>query len=207
MQSVCTAQPAACPIALGRAVDPDLELVEKARSGDIAAFGALVERHGAVVHRIAARVVGSDVADDVSQDVFLRAFHRLGRFRGEGAFRSWLLQIAHNTALDTLARRVPEPAGAPAELDAPEGEASPERQPAGALEESERRDRLELKLGELRPEHRTVLVLRDLEGLAYEEIAQVTSSPVGTVKGRLHRARSEMVEIMRSNTYDWDLPE
>jgi len=188
-------------------VDPDRELVEKARSGDTAAFGALVERHGAVVHRVAARVVGNDVADDVSQDAFLRAFHRLGRFRGEGTFRSWLLQIVHNTALDTLARRVPEPAGAPAELDAPDAAPSPERQPAGALEESERRDRLELKLRELRPDHRAALVLRDLEGLAYEEIAEITESPVGTVKGRIHRARGELIEIMRSNTYDWELPE
>jgi RNA polymerase sigma-70 factor (ECF subfamily) len=194
-------------VALARAVDPDRELVDKARSGDTAAFGKLVERHEAVVHRVAARVVGRDVADDVAQDSFLRAFHRLGRFRGEGAFRSWLLQIVHNTALDTLARRVPEPAGAPADLDQPDAEPSPKRQPAGALEDAERRDRLELKLGELRPEHRAVLVLRDLEGLAYDEIAEVTESPVGTVKGRLHRARGEMIEIMRSNTYDWELPE
>ena len=137
----------------------------------------------------------------------MRAFHRLARFRGEGVFRSWLLQIVHNTALDTLARRVPEPAGAPAELDAPDAGPSRERQPAGALEDSERRDRLELKLRQLRPDHRAVIVLRDLEGLAYDEIAEVTESPVGTVKGRIHRARGELIEIMRSNTYDWELPE
>ncbi len=202
MNSVAT--PAA--LALPPAMDPDRELVDKARSGDLAAFGALVERHGAVVHRVAARVVGNDVADDVSQDAFLRAFHRLGRFRSEGAFRAWLLQIVHNTALDTLARRVAEPVGAPGDLDAPAAEPSGERQPAGALEERERRERLELKLGQLRPEHRAVIVLRDLEGLAYDEIAEVTESPVGTVKGRLHRARGELIEILRSNTYDWELP-
>ena len=207
MHSVSTLGRDSGSVACTRAMDPDRKLVERARSGDLQAFEALVERHGAVVHRVAARVVGSDVADDVSQDAFLRAFHRLGRFRGEGAFRAWLLQIVHNTALDTLAHRVPEPAGAPADLDAPDARPSPERQPAGALEDSERRDRLELKLGQLRPEHRAMIVLRDIEGLAYDEIAQVTECPVGTVKGRLHRARGEMVEIMRSNTYDWELPE
>jgi RNA polymerase sigma factor (sigma-70 family) len=79
--------------------------------------------------------------------------------------------------------------------------------PVSQLEERERRERLELKLGALRREHRIVLVLRDLEGLSYEEIATVTESPVGSVKGRLHRARNELIEIMRANTYDWGLPD
>ena len=194
------------PIALPRHVDPDRELVEQTLAGDAAAFGELVERHRGVVHRVAARVVGHEEADDVSQDAFLRAFHRLERFRGESTFRSWLLQIAHNTALNAVARRVPEPAGAATETDEVDAGPSSQRQPATVLEESERRERLELKLRELRAEHRAVLVLRDLEGLAYEEIAQVTESPVGSVKGRLHRARGELVDILRRNTYDWELP-
>lgn len=194
-------------VPLPSAVNPDRELVERARAGDTAAFGTLVERHGAVVHRVAARVVGPDAADDVAQDALLRAFHRLERFRGQGTFRAWLLQITHNAALDALARRTPEPAGAPTDLDDRDGVPRAERQPVGVLEERERRERLELKLGELRPEHRAVLVLRDLEGLAYEEIAEVTESPVGTVKGRLHRARDELIDIMRANTYDWELPQ
>ncbi len=196
-------------LALRRPVDPDRELVEHALAGDTAAFGALVERHDGVVFRVAARVVGRDEADDVSQDAFLKAFHRLSLFRGEGSFRAWLLQITYNTALNTAARRVPEPVGSPEEA-AEAAEAAPtpasERRPAAALEDSERRERLELKLRDLRAEHRAVLVLRDLEGLPYEEIAQVTESPVGSVKGRLHRARGELIEILRNNTYDWDLP-
>ena len=193
-------------IALPRHVDPDRELVEQTLAGDAAAFGELVERHRGVVHRVAARVVGHEEADDVSQDAFLRAFHRLERFRGESTFRSWLLQIAHNTALNAVARRVPEPVGATTETDEVDPGPSSQRQPATVLEESERRERLELKLRELRAEHRAVLVLRDLEGLAYEEIAQVTESPVGSVKGRLHRARGELIDILRRNTYDWELP-
>jgi len=186
--------------------DPDEELVRRTLSGDMAAFEELVERHRPVVYRVAARVVGREEAEDATQEAFLRAYHRLERFRGESTFRTWLLRIAHNTAVNAARRRLPEPV----EVD-PDGEeavvAPSGREPVSALEESERRQRLELKLGELRPEHRAVLVLRDLEGLAYEEIATVTETPVGSVKGRLHRARHEMIGIMRANTYDWELPD
>ncbi len=176
-------------------------------AGDLAAFEELVDRHRPVVYRVAARVVGREEAEDVTQETFLRAYHRLPRFRGESAFRSWLLRIAHNTAVNAARRRLPEPVEVDDEhadraVVAPAG-----REPVSALEESERRERLELKLGELRPEHRAVLVLRDLEGMPYEEIATVTETPVGSVKGRLHRARREMIDIMRANTYDWELPD
>src|SRR3712207_2456006 len=87
----------------------DDALVRRAVDGDLGAFEVLVERHAAVVHRIAARIVGPDEAEDVTQDALLRAYHRLDRYRGEVAFRSWLLQIAHNTALTALHRR-PAPA-------------------------------------------------------------------------------------------------
>lgn len=186
--------------------DPDGQLVQRARAGDHAAFAQLVERHSAVVHRVAARVVGVDDADDVAQDAFLRAYHRLDRFRGDGDFRSWLLQITHNAALTAIARRRPEPVGGPE--DVPErGDAPVQREPAAALESSERRERIEGKLRGLRDEHRVVLVLRDVEGLDYAEIAEVTQTPLGSVKGRLHRARSELIDMLRANTYDWELPE
>jgi RNA polymerase sigma-70 factor, ECF subfamily len=186
--------------------DPDRALVRRALAGERAAFGALVERHEAVAFRVARRIAGSEEADDVTQDAFLRAFHRLNRFRGESPFRAWLLQIVHNTALNALSRRRPEPVA-----DVPEQESLDEssgaRQPARKLEDRERRERLELKLRVLRPEHRLVLVLRDLEGMAYDEIAEVTGTPLGSVKGRLHRARDELIELMRANSYDWELPE
>jgi RNA polymerase sigma-70 factor (ECF subfamily) len=187
----------------------DDELVSRARGGDLDAFAELVERHRAVVRRVARRIAGPSEADDVTQDAFLRAYHRLDGYRGEGAFRAWLLQIANNAALTALGRRRPEPVG----LDPSEPAAAAERPasggpktPAERLEESERRERIELKLRGLRPEHRAVLVLRDVEGLSYEEIAAVTDSPLGSVKGRLHRARGELIELLRRNTYDWELP-
>jgi len=184
-------------------MDPDRPLVDRTLAGDPHAFAELVERHRDVVFRVAARVVGREAAQDVSQDAFLRAFHRLHRFRGDAPFRSWLLQIAHHAAVDAATRRTPIPVEDPAG-ERPDPDTR--KLPADRLEERERRERLEDKLTHLRPPHRAVLVLRDLEGLSYEEIAVVTETPLGTVKGRLHRARSELIDLLRANTYDWELP-
>ncbi len=182
----------------------DEALVDLAVAGDLEAFETLVRRYRPIVFRVAARIVGQSDADDVTQDTFLRAFHRLPQFRADSPFRAWLLRIAHNAALDALARRR-APVREPAEEDVVVGRA-PERTPAEELEVSERRRRLALKLEQVPAAHRTVLVLRDLEGLSYEEIAQITASPLGSVKGRLFRARRELIEILRGNTYDWELP-
>ena len=190
----------------GSAMDPDRELVDRTVAGDLTAFETLVERHRDVVYRVAARTVGPAEAEDVSQDVFLRAFHRLRGFRGDAPFRAWLLRITHNVALNQAARRRPEPVEAP-DLVAEASDAERERTPADMLEGHERRQRLEAKLRLLATPHRTVLVLRDIEGLSYEEIAAVTETPLGSVKGRLHRARGEMIDLLRRNTYDWELPE
>lgn len=186
-------------------MDSDELLVAKTLDGELTAFEQLVERHRAIVFRVAARIVGPDDAADVSQDAFLRAFHRLDRFKAEAPFVRWLLQITHNVALDCLTRRqrhdieplAPEPAS-------PDGD--PRRQPVSELERRERQDRLELKLRMLPENYRSLLVLRDLEDLPYEDIAQVLDMPLGSVKGRLHRARAELIGLLRNNTYDWELP-
>ncbi len=186
-------------------MDPDATLIERTLEGDLTAFEALVERHRAIVFRVAARIVGRDDAEDVSQDTFLRAFHRLDQYRGTASFRTWLLQITQNTALNALAwsRRRPT---APSDDASEAADADPQRQPVSELESRERRDRLGLKLEALRPDYRSLLVLRDLEGLSYDEIAAVLEMPLGSVKGRLHRARGELIELLRNNTYDWELP-
>jgi RNA polymerase sigma-70 factor (ECF subfamily) len=187
--------------------DPDQPLVHATLRGELHAFNTLVERHGDVVFRVTARIVGSDEeAEDVTQDTFLRAFHRLERYRGEAPFRTWLLRIAHNTAVTHMTR---SGRGATQSLGAIEEDlagAVAEGTPAEQLERRERLARLDTKVKALSPGHRTVLVLRDIEGFSYEEIARVTDSPVGTVKARLHRAREEFIDVLRHNTYDWELP-
>src|SRR3954462_10710659 len=109
----------------------DADLVRRSTRGELAAFEALVDRHRPVVVRVAAGIVGADDAEDVSQDAFLRAYHRLERFRGDAPFRSWLLRITHNAALDHLARRRPVPVD-PEMFDAAQESAG--RRPAERLE-------------------------------------------------------------------------
>lgn len=189
-------------------MDSDDTLVRRTLAGDLGAFDALVRRYRDVVYRVAVRIVGPNDAEDVAQDAMLRAFHRLGQFRGDAPFRSWLLRITHNTALNALDRRKPDQEAESVEemelpADAPSDRA---RAPVTSLEAGERRTRLAQKIGRLRPQHRSVLVLRDLEGLSYDEIAEVTETPVGSVKGRIHRARRELIDLLRNNTYDWELP-
>lgn len=189
---------------LSTQTDPDL--VALARAGNRRAYEELVERHRDVVFRVAARIVGPDEADDVAQDSLVRAYYRLDQYHGGGPFRAWLLQVTRSVALNSLRRRRPVPTEGIDDLAGSEGERTG-RRPARMLEDKERRERLEQKVGSLTANHRDVLVLRDIEGFAYEEIAEITESPIGSVKGRLHRARAEMIELLRNNTYDWDLPD
>jgi RNA polymerase sigma-70 factor, ECF subfamily len=122
---------------------PEPVLVARAAAGDVAAFGALVERHNDAAVRFAARLVGPDDAEDVAQDAFLRAFHRLARLGDPTMFRSWLLSIVHNAAVDVLRLRARRQRVEAAESGDEEVVSEPAvRTPARVLEDRERRDRL-----------------------------------------------------------------
>lgn len=187
--------------------DPDEALVERTLRGELEAFTVLVERYRSRGVVAAARIAGVDEAEDVAQDAFLRAFHTIGSFRGEGPFEAWLMRIVRNTALNALTRRRTTPLAEPDEHARAVHLSTRPRAPADALESSEQRERLAQKLGMLSPHHRAVIALRDIEGLSYEEVAELTEAPLGSVKGRLSRARAELIELLRTNTYDWELPE
>lgn len=177
----------------------DSALLASAQAGDVGAFETLVERHRNHVFALALRMLGSETdAADVTQDTFIKAFRELEQFRGDAQFGSWVHRIAANEALMKLRhRRVTARVEAPE----PEGPAFNERGSLlddvadwtrGAEDEvldAELRHAIEQAAAGLADEYREVFVLRDLEGLSYEEIAKMTNSSVAAIKSRLHRAR------------------
>jgi RNA polymerase sigma-70 factor (ECF subfamily) len=167
----------------------DTDLVARAVGGDQGAFTDLVRRHERRVYNIAYRMLGREEdARDATQDAFLSCYRRLASFRGDAAFTTWLHRIAINASYDVLRRRKVTPAG----LDeAPEPPPSPDHAEATAGTVDAQRALLHVGL-----EHRAVLVLHDVRGLAYEEVAAILEVPVGTVKSRLHRARVAMARAL-----------
>ncbi len=184
--------------------DPDAGLVAQFREGSAAAFDALVERHRLRIFHLACRLVGTDHADDVAQEVFIAAYRALHHFRGEARFSTWLYRIALHTCsrrLKTITARSrrehhPSPAAedAPDEsLEIPDSRHDPERL---ALR-TELREEVRRAIAGLSEKHRDVIVLRDLQQLSYEEIAEVIGCPVGTVRSRLHHATAQLAERLR----------
>lgn len=173
----------------------DLQLIERVQRGDKNAFNLLVRKYQNKVMALVAQYVSNpgDVPD-VAQEVFIKAYRALAEFRGESAFYTWLYRIAVNTAknyLTAAARRPPD-----SDVDSQEAETY---DGGGALHEVETPENLMLSdeirrevvlaLQELPEELRTAITLREIDGLSYEEIAEVMECPVGTVRSRIFRAR------------------
>jgi RNA polymerase sigma-70 factor (ECF subfamily) len=180
-----------------RLPDPDQALVERAQRGDDEAFEALVRTYQhRVVNFAHALVSDRSDAEDVAQEAFLRAYRGLGRFRGASSFRTWLYQIVTNTARTHLSRqrdRLERPAGLPA--DTPE--AFREQDSGHDAETSMvRREAIDRALATLSPELREAVVLRDVEGWEYREIAAALGVPIGTVESRIFRARARLRDAM-----------
>jgi RNA polymerase sigma-70 factor (ECF subfamily) len=174
-------------------VSPDDErvLVEGCRRGERAAFHRLYERYRRRVFALIARIVGSQDAEELTQDVFLRAFRGLARFRGDAQLSTWMYRLAVNAALSHATRaqaRARRNVSDEALLQLP----APTEQGA----DPRLRARLEAALGELPPGYRAVLVLHDVEGLQHDEIAEILGCRVGTSKSQLHKARARMRELL-----------
>jgi RNA polymerase sigma-70 factor (ECF subfamily) len=177
---------------------PDDELLASARAGDDEAFGIFVLRHATTVHRWMLRAVGEDDADDLTQEVFLKAYRGLAGFRAEAPPRAWLASIADNAVKNRYRsrsrfRRVfVGSTDADETLDAPEPGKGPEE--LARIGESRRYVAEALRL--LPAEFRMPVVLRDIEEWSYEEIAASLGLPVGTVKSRIARGRGQLKDIL-----------
>jgi len=166
----------------------DRILVGAAQSGDLDAFEMLVRRYHAPVYRIALRLLGSSAdADDVTQDTFLRAWRSLARFRGDSSFATWLYRIATRRCFDLFAAHRPTQT-----LD--EEQHGPSVDPASTIEQRERLRAITQQIQALPPDQRAALVLREFEGLRYEDIADVLETTVPAIKGRIHRARLALLK-------------
>jgi len=179
-------------------------LVEAGQRGDVEAFNQLVRLYEGRVYNLCYRMLGdADAAADVAQDTFISAYRNLGKFRG-GLFRSWLLRIASNACLDALRARKRRPTvslGAKRDDD-DEGTGLDVPDLGEALDETAMRRELgaaiQQGLAQLPEDQRIVIVLSDVQGMAYEEIAQITNTNLGTVKSRLSRGRARLRDILRA---------
>jgi RNA polymerase sigma-70 factor, ECF subfamily len=172
-------------------------LIERCRAGDIEAFEPLVEKYRQRVWRLAFQVLRDrEEAWDCAQDAFVRAFQSLASFRGQSAFYTWLFRIAMNVATDRLRSRAAQGRAFGSQpLPAEEWERTapdPGARPDQAALSSERRLRIREALDTLPPNARTIIMLSDVEGLSYREIASVLNCPIGTVMSRLHNARKRL---------------
>jgi RNA polymerase sigma-70 factor (ECF subfamily) len=184
------------------AVRTDQEIVALARSGEEAAYRELVRRYERPLFSLLYRMVRDrELAEDLAQETFVKALNAIESYRPEYKFSSWIFKIANNAAIDHLRRR---------ELDTLSLEGSPHAETPEAIEatalqigdrqespldEVEARElggEIEAAIAKLRPEYRSCILLRHVEGRAYEEIAEILGLPLGTVKTYIHRARNEL---------------
>jgi RNA polymerase sigma-70 factor (ECF subfamily) len=171
--------------------DPDAPLVARARRGDRWAFERLVERHQHRLFTLAARTLGSvDDAEDAVQETFIRAWLGLPNFRGGALFSTWLFRIALNAAHDQRAKRRTDP------LDETREPADPQ----DSFLRSELSSALQRALDDLDEDYRVAVVLYDVLGCPYSEIAELTGVPEGTVKSRIFRGRRRIAELLGTRT-------
>ena len=183
-------------------------LVKRLKKGEEAAFRELVKTHQQRVLGVTLRMLGDHAeAEDVAQEVFVTVFRQIHRFRGDSKLGTWLYRIACNHSINRLklkATRVRKQSVDYDELRThgladPTTEASGFERPDEMAEARETERVVQRLLAGLSEEHRVVVVLRDLEGMSYEEITQVLELPVGTVKSRLHRARAELARGFKAH--------
>lgn len=168
-------------------------LVVRAQEGDARAFELLALRHQDALYRLAVRVMGDRAeAEDALQEALIDAWRRIGRFRGDSAFSTWMYRIVTNRCVGMLRRRRPVPVE---QIEAPApAHDSPER----AAERDAGMAALTRAVADLSDDLRVCWVLREMEGLGYAEISEITGAGEDAVRGRIHRARIRLAEVLRS---------
>lgn len=180
----------------------DQQVVAWAQDGDEAAFRELIRRYQRPIFSIIYRMVGDrELAEDLAQETFIKVLNAIDSYRPEHKFSSWIFKIANNAAIDHLRRRELDTLsldGAPDALTTSRQEATAlqvrdrTESPLDELEARELGSHIERAIARLRPEYRSCIMLRHVEGRAYEEIAEILGLPLGTVKTYIHRARAEL---------------
>ena len=186
--------------------DDDFRLVARARNGDFRAYDELVTRHRARIFAMIRNMIHQEAeAWDLSQEVFIKAWNALPRFEAKARFSTWIYRIAHNVVYDWTRRRRMESAGEcndeifereridSASMTTPSGGQSPD----DTMVHSELRVKIEKALAKLSPEHREAVLLKDVQGLSYKEIADVMSCSLGTVMSRLFYARQKLQSLLK----------
>jgi RNA polymerase sigma-70 factor (ECF subfamily) len=169
------------------------ELIAQAQAGDRAAYGELIRRHRKGVVNVVYRMCGdAALAEDAAQETFIRAWEKLGGYKPRSAFRNWLYRIATNQAIDQLRRDRPTVDVEKVPLR------DPARGPERSLELNERAEIVRQAVLALPPAGRSALILREYEGLSYQEIADTLEIPIGTVMSRLSYARRRLRETLAS---------
>lgn len=186
----------------GALAGEDGPLIAAAQAGDLSAFDTLIRRHQDRVYNQAWRLLGDhDEASDLTQEVFIRVFRKIHLYRGDAAFSTWLYRVTHNLAKNRWKQMERKGRGKTVSLDQPRADDDDDRPldkpdaSPGPRQQAEGREilgHLERELHGLGYEHREVLVLRFVENLSYEEIADVLGANLGTVKSRICRARQEL---------------
>jgi RNA polymerase sigma-70 factor (ECF subfamily) len=187
--------------------DPDALLVDRVKRGDMHAFEMLVVKYQRRIQRLVARMVrDTEQVEDIAQETFIRAYRALPQFRGESAFYTWLYRIAVNTAKKALMDMKRDPVvtesalasrGDSNETSSLENELSTTETPEAVLASREIAQTVNAAIEALPDDLRQAIVLREIEGLAYDEIASLMNCPIGTVRSRIFRAREAIAQRLR----------
>jgi len=176
----------------------DSRLIESALAGNSEAFGQLVLKHQDRLYSTLVHMLGSvHDARDVGQEAFLLAYQKLGSFRREASFYSWLFRIAYNAAASSRRKKRAVRQSLDAHKDragVEPADSNPSNDPAQHLQTEDSQRQVRDALDGLGPEYRDAIVLKEIEGLRYEEIAELLECPIGTVRSRIHRARQLLRE-------------